>query len=50
MENGILAKYPWAANHQCAIQTTLPLMEIEPEFAFMQFNERLLNKISKDFL
>ena len=50
MKNGFLDKFPWAANHQLAIQTILQFMKIEPKFGFMQFDARLLNKVAKDFL
>jgi len=50
METTLLDKYPWAANHQHAIQTIRLFMNIEPEFALMQFDSRLLNKVAKDHL
>jgi len=50
MEIIYLNRYPWAANHQLAIQTVMQFMKIEPEFAYMRFDERLLSKVAKDHL
>ena len=50
MEIIYLDKYPWAANHQLAIQTVTQFLKTEAEFAYMRFDERLLSKVAKDHL
>ena len=50
MENELLEKYPWAANHETAIYTIAKFMGVDFETALKQFDERILTKVAKEKL
>ena len=45
----LLDHYPWAADHKNAINTIATFSGIELEVVLKQFDERILEKVAKDY-